>query len=246
MHLLSTSNLARLTALFYLTVIVAGGWSELFVRSDLLVPESISATAANISESSGLLRTAFAADMVMVAAFLMVGLGLWALLRGVSREAATAMLVFNAISVAVMSANLLNHAALVALANYETQLDEGTFQALSAFFLEMHGIGYLVAQVFFGLYLLPLGVLVYCSGMLPKALGVLLIVGFAADMGQIAVEFFTPDVSSLADVVSAPAGIAELALTVWLLVKGIRFPAADLQRGHLGDASRHPDPAFAG
>ena len=113
--LISPNRLARVASLAYLVVIVAGGWSELVVRGPLAVEGDAAATAANIVESNSLLRWAFAADMAMIVAFLAVGLTLWALLRGVSREAAIAMLVANAISVAVMSANLLNHGAIVVL-----------------------------------------------------------------------------------------------------------------------------------
>lgn len=91
----------------------------------------------------------------------------------------------------------------------------------------MHGIGYLVAQVFFGLYLIPLGYLVYRSCWVPRALGALLMIGGVADMAQIGVGFLLPDgASGLAEAVAAPAGIAELTLAVWLLVKGLRLPAA--------------------
>ena len=229
--LISPNRLARVASLAYLVVIVAGGWSELVVRGPLAVEGDAAATAANIVESNSLLRWAFAADMAMIVAFLAVGLTLWALLRGVSREAAIAMLVANAISVAVMSANLLNHGAIVVLEDYSAGLGAATHDALAGFFLQMHGIGYLVAQAFFGLYLLPLGILVYRSGMLPRWIGVLLMVGFAADMAQITVEYLASDADALAEAVAAPAGIAELSLTLWLLVRGVRTePTATSER----------------
>jgi hypothetical protein len=75
------------------------------------------------------------------------------------------MLVFNAVAVALMSVNMLNHAAAIVVGGdrYSGELGAASADALAAFFLEMHGIGYFVAQVFSGLYLLPLGYLVLRS-----------------------------------------------------------------------------------
>ncbi|MGE3960675.1 MAG: DUF4386 domain-containing protein [Dehalococcoidia bacterium] len=235
---LAPNTLARLASLAYIVVIVAGGWSELVVRQPLTVSGDRAATAGNIAGATGELRAAFGADMAMIIAFLVVGFSLWALLRRVSPEAALAMLVANAISVAVMSANLLNHGALIVLQDHAVELGSGTSGALAGFFLEMHSIGYLVAQAFFGLYLLPLGYLVYRSGMLPRWIGVLLMAGFAADMAQIGVEYLASDADALAEAVAAPAGIAELSLTLWLLVRGVRGDAGVVaQRAALSGAN---------
>lgn len=216
----SRHHLALAAGLFYLLVIITGGWSELEVRAPLLVEGDLDATAMNIIDASGTLKLAFASDAIMMASFLLIGLVLHELFRAVSRPAATAMLVFNAVSVAVMAVNLLNHAALVLLADgtLAGSLEDGSDFGLMTFFLELHSIGYLVAQVFFGLYLLPLGYLVYRSGWIPRALGALLMLGSAADMAQIGVEFFFPGASdAIVDIVAAPAGLAEFSLAIWLI-----------------------------
>ena len=116
------------------------------------------------------MKIAFAADLVAYACFLLVGLALYALFKDVHRIAAVAMLTMNAVSVAIQSLNLVNHAGAVLAA--QRGADE-----LAVLFLDLHGVGYLIAQVFFGGWLIPLGYLVVRSGMVPRLFGYALMVG---------------------------------------------------------------------
>ena len=106
--------------------------------------------------------------------------------------------------------------------------------ALAGLFADMHAAGYLIAQMFFGLWLLPLGFLVYRSGYFPKVLGVLLAIGCFGYLADLFTHFLVPDIAeSIAPFVVAPAAVGELSLVVWLLVKGVRV----VERGT-------PAPAF--
>jgi Domain of unknown function (DUF4386) len=163
-------TLARTAGLLYLTVAVTGGFAELYVRSGALVPGDAAATAANIAESATLFRVGLATDLVNIACFLLVGLTLYTLLKPVDPRAALAMLASNAVAVAVMAANLLNHAGALLAAtdpDYAAAFGGGPADALAMMFLDLHGHGYTIAQVFFGLWLLPLGYLIRQSGMSP-------------------------------------------------------------------------------
>lgn len=221
----SKSTLARIAGALYLVLAVCGGFSELYVRSGLRVPGDPAATARNIAESATLLRVGFATDLVNITCFLLTGLALYALLGRVHRVAAVAMLACNAVCVAVMSVNMLNHAAAVTAATdpgHAAALGAETSRALSAFFLEMHGYGYAVAQIFFGLWLLPLGYLVLVSGYFPRWLGVLLMVGCAGYLAGIPFTYVIPGADIWATIVTLPAFVAELSLIGWLLIKGVR------------------------
>ena len=86
----------------------------------------------------------------------------------------------------------------------------------------MHRSGYLIAQMFFGLWLLPLGYLVLRSGWFPKVLGVLLIVGGVGYVVDLFVQFLAPGVAEVIEAfVVAPAAVGELWFVAWLLVKGV-------------------------
>jgi ABC-type multidrug transport system permease subunit len=89
-------------------------------------------------------------------------------------------------------------------------------------FTEMHANGYLIAQIFFGLWLWPLGVLVLRSGWFPRALGWLLIVGAGCYLVETLLLFALPDLSSTWEgILVLPAAVAELWMVVWLLIKAV-------------------------
>jgi hypothetical protein len=108
--------LAHLAGLLYLIVAVTGGYAELGVRADLVVPGDAAATSANIAASAGLFRLAFVLDLVNITCFVLVALTPYALFHQVNRPVAVAMVVFNAIAVAVMSVNMLHHFGALAIA----------------------------------------------------------------------------------------------------------------------------------
>ena len=120
-------------------------------------------------------------------------------------------------SVAIISLNLLNQYMALQIAT-----SEGS-DALAGLFADMHAAGYLIAQVFFGLWLLPLGYLVYRSGLFPRAIGVLLTIGCFGYLADTFVQFLARSIAeSIEPFVVAPAAVGELSLVVWLLVKGVR------------------------
>lgn len=163
-----------------------------------------------------------------ITCFLLVALTLYALLNPVHHPAAVAMLAMNVTGVAIMSVNMLNHAgALLAAtrADFSAVLGVESSEAMSALFLELHSHGYSIAQIFFGLWLLPLGYLLFRSGLVPRVLGVVVMVGCFSYLAGIPLNFLSSGVeSALPTIIAMPAAVAELSLIVWLLVKGVRSP----------------------
>jgi hypothetical protein len=206
---------ARLAGLLYLIVAACGGFSELYVRSGVKVAGDAAATAGNIAASATLFRVGALTDLVNLVCFLVLGLVLYGLLRPVDAGAARAMLAFNAVSVAVMTANLVNHLAAL-------QAATAGDAARATLFLDLHAYGYLVAGTFFGLWLLPLGWLLFRSGYAPRALGALVMVGSLGYVADLVIRVLDPAAGeALGPVVVLPSALAELSLTLWLLVKGL-------------------------
>ena len=220
---MSSNLVARIAGAMYLVVAVFGGFAE-YTRSSALVAGDPQATAANVAAHATQFRLAFAADLTDLPFFLGVGLILYVILKPVNPSVALAMLVINAVSVAIQAMNMLNHAAALMVATdpgLTAGLSTASTQSLVLGFLEMHRVGYLIAQIFFGLYLLPLGILVYRSGYFSKALGAILTLGFAGYALGVAVSFGSPNFdSSVATYFGLVGGLAELAFLLWLLVKG--------------------------
>jgi uncharacterized protein DUF4386 len=225
----SEKRLARIAGLLYLIVAVCGGFSELYVRSSVNVPGDAAATADNISASAMLFRIGALTDLVNVACFLVLALVLYGLLKPVSAKAAVAMLVFNAVSVAIMTANMLNHLGALQAAtseDYAGAFGAESSDALAMLFLDLHSYGYLVAGIFFGLWLLPLGYMLFRSRYAPRTLGALVMVGSFGYVADAVTNVLFPAVGeTLTPVMDLPSLLAEVSLILWLLVKGV-----DVQR----------------
>jgi Domain of unknown function (DUF4386) len=224
---MTRTSLARVAGTLYLVVAVCGGFAELFVRARILVPGDAAATAGNIRASATLFRVGFVADLVQATCFLLTAMALYLLLRRVNRLVAAAMVTVVAVSVSIMCLNLLNQFVALSLAtgDYAGVLDPRQADGLVLLFADMQRNGFLIAQMFFGLWLLPLGWLVARSGEFPRALGVLLAVGCLGYVTDLLVHFLAPGAGAgISPFVLAPAAVGELLFVAWLLVKGVRAP----------------------
>jgi hypothetical protein len=222
----SPRRLARIAGLFYLLVLVFGAFAHLVVRGELYVPGDAAATAANLAEQPTLFRLGYVADLGMATFLLLTAMALYRLLRHVHADAARAMVVFAAVGAAITFAVLSSSfAALLAATEepYPAALGDSGSAATSLLLLDTHHYGYLSAQVFFGLWLLPLGYLVYRSGMFPRWLGVLLIAGGVGFLVDTVLLFLAPSVRDALDpVVGTLTSVAELVMIAWLLIRGAR------------------------
>jgi hypothetical protein len=107
--------------------------------------------------------------------------------------------------------------------SYRAAFGSAGSSALVLFLLEIHHYGFLIAQIFFGLWLVPLGYLACRSGLFPKALGVALIAGGACYLVGMLAVFLVPDFGEkINPLVTIPSAIAEIWMVLYLLVVGIR------------------------
>lgn len=220
----SPKTLARLAGFLYLIVAVGGGFSE-YVRLSVRVPGDAAATAANVAEHASLFRLGFVTDLVDFACFLAVGLLLYAILKPAGPRAAITMLTVNAVSVAIQALNMLNHLGALLVATdrtYTSGLSSDTTGGLVVLLLDLHAQGYLIAQIFFGLFLLPLGFLVYRSSLFPRLLGRILMIGAGGYVAGVVASYLSPGFESgLAVYFGIAGGLAELTFLVWLLIVGV-------------------------
>jgi len=225
----SLRKIARVAGLLYLVLIIAGILAEFFVRSSLIVTGDAAATANNIMQSGGLYRIGIAADLIMILCDVALALAFYLLLKPVSHPLALLAAFFRLAQAATLGTNLLNLffvLKLVGGAGYLNVFSADQLHSLALLFLEAHSIGYSIGLVFFGLCLFVLGYLVFKSGYLPGILGILLILaslGYLIDSFALVLLPNYLDYETLfALVVFVPAFIAELALCLWLLLKGVK------------------------
>jgi hypothetical protein len=220
-HPIHIQRTARTAGLLYLILAVCGGFAEFFVRQSLIVRGDAAATIGNILSAQPLFRLGIVAELVGQVAFVLLVLALYRVLKPVQRQHARAMVAFVLVAVTITSLNMLNQFAALYLVNGGNHLaafDAGQLDALVLSFLDLHQAGYMIAQVFFGLWLLPLGYLIVRSGFIPKLIGVLLMIACFGYLTDVATFFLAP---GFGVTVSEYTFIGELLLMGWLLVRGV-------------------------
>lgn len=225
----SQRKVARMAGLLYLTIIFAGIFAEFFVRQSLIVPGNASATAGNILASESLFRMGIAADLIMIICDVALALAFYLLLEPVNRSLALLAAFFRLAQATVLGINLLNLFSALQLlsgANYLKAFGADQLYAQAMLDLNAHATGYSLGLVFFGLSVLILGYLIVRSGYIPGILGILLIFASAGYLVDSFAKVLMPNYDSFAAVfaliVFVPALIGELALGLWLLIKGVR------------------------
>ena len=231
MTITSTKKAARVAGFLYLATCIPAPFSLLYVPRKLIVPGNAAATAANILASEGMFRLGIAGQIVSAIGFLFAVRALHRLLQGVDKRLASLMVTLFAISIPISCLNVLNDIAALILvrgADFLSAFSEPQRQALAMVFLRLQSQGLLVAQIFWGLWLLPFGLLVYRSGFLPRVLGVVLIINGCAYPIQSFTSFLLPQYAGLVYRVTLPALMGELVVILWLLIRGARDePLAD-------------------
>ena len=231
---ISIKNTARIAGFLYLLMII-GGMITQIVLPDFIVSGDGAATAGKIVASEWLYRLNFVIDLAWMACYLLTAWTLYVLLKPVGKNAALLFTLLTTVSVAILCLNALNEFASLLLfsgAGYLTAFTASQQQALGMFFLDLHNVGYMIAQVFFGLWLLPLGYLVYKSGLLPKALGILLMLGCFGCLIELIQFFLFPGWEVVTYLDFAIGAIAEISFCLWLLIMGAKeqSPASSMDR----------------
>lgn len=214
-------TLARTAGALYLLLALLGTWAHLVARGSVHVPGDAAATAAAIVEHEQLFRLSLAADILMATVFVLLGLTLHRLLDDVHRRAATALLVFVAVGAGSILANLTFHVGALITATDPAHDDTTTL-----LLLDLHGHGYALGGIFFGLWLLPMGYVAVRTALFPTWLGVLLIAGSAAWVLDPMVAYGLVDAPAVVTgLIAVVTSVAELTLIGYLLVRGIRRTA---------------------
>jgi len=217
---------ARIAGLLYLIIIVFGISSEALIRSGMIVPADAAATAGNVMTSQGLFRTGFLADSLMFLCDVALGVLLYVLLKPVNRTIALMALLFRLTQTAVIALNLLNYYAALMVLNgvgYASAFEHAQLQSLSYLFLDLHGHGYDLGLILFGAHCIFLGYLIVKSLYLPKLLGVLMMAAAATYLVGSYTRFLAPHVMAAVSPIYVVAIVAEVALCLWLLVKGVNM-----------------------
>ena len=140
------------------------------------------------------------------------------------------------VSAAVAFLNVLNNLAALILfrgGDFLTVFDKPQREALGMLFIRLHSQGIIIDELFWGLWLFPFGVLVMRSGFLPWILGVWLIVNCFAYLAISLTSLLLPDYGTVVYHYVFPVLFGELAIVLWLLIKGAKVQAVSAATGAL-------------
>jgi len=216
---------ARLTGFLYLLLTVAGVFTLIVVPGRTIVPGDAAATAARILGSESLYRAGIAVNILNSVVFLLLAAALYRFLVEVHASLAKLMVMLVLVQVPLAIGDAMNQLAALLLLKGEPYLavfDAAQRNALAMLFLRINGQGTIASELFWGLWLVPLAILVYRSGFLPRFLGIYLAINAFAYVAVCAVGVLWPRHLALANRYSFPALMGEPVFTLWLLVMGAK------------------------
>lgn len=217
----SINKTARFAGLLYLVLAIVSAFGLIYVPSMILVPGDSAATAMNIVASESLFRLGFVGNLLAFTVNIFVAVLLYKLLEPVNKMMASLMVVLISVGIAIAMLNELNQfAALLLLSgsDYLAAFTTDQLQAFASLFLEMYAHGFVLAHIFFGLWLFPMGVLVIKSGFIPKVIGVFLLIAGVGYVVDFTLFFLAPGITVK---VSEYTFVGEVLLLLWLLVMGV-------------------------
>ena len=219
---------ARIAGAIYLSMVITGPFALIYVPTKLIVRGNAVATCDNILAHETMFRLAILADLVGQVIFICLAIALYKLLSGVNKTWAGLMVALVLVSAAVGFLNTLNNIAALILfrgTDFLTVIEKPQRDALGYLFIRLHSQGNLINEIFWGLWLFPFGLLVYRSGFLPRLLGVWLIVACFAWIALSITALFFPSHYGAAFTWLQPAFFAEMAIMLWLLIRGANLSA---------------------
>ena len=228
----STRNPGRVAGFLYLLLVVFAPYRLIYIPSKLFVRGNATATANNVAAHELLLRLSIVSDLLCGIILIFLILALYRLLKGVDRNLAVLMVILGGVLPATIDfVNVLNDAAALILvrgADFLSVFEKPQRDALAMLFLRVHHQEVLGAEILWGLWLFPLAILVYRSRFLPRFLGVWLIINGFAYLTISLTGLLVPQYEDVVSNYAFPALLGEMAIMLWLLIKGAKSQPADV------------------
>lgn len=222
-------NPGRVVGLWYLLMVFGAPLRLLYIPGKLFVPGDAAATVSNIAANEWLFRFGIVSNLFGALILIMLILAFYRLFKSVDQRLAVLVVIFGGVMPALL--NFIGAATdgvvlLIARGpDFLSVFDKPQQDALAMLFLKFGGQQTTAAEMLWGVWLLPLALLVYRSGFLPRLLGVWLAInGFAYVILSLTGELM-PQYHAMVFNYGQPAFFGELALMLWLLIKGATPPA---------------------
>lgn len=216
---------ARIAGFAYLLCVLIAPFRLVYIPSVLFTGEPAT-WIGNIASQETLFQLGIFSDLLVAVIQLAFVLALYQLLEGVNRKQAGLMVILGGVMVPVIYfINVMNDAATLLLVrgtDFLSVFDETQRHALATLFLKMHGQVTSAAMLYWGLWLLPLALLVLRSGFLPRLLGYGLMLNGLAYVAQCVAWALLPAWEDAISSIAVPFQFVEVLFMLWLLVMGAR------------------------
>jgi hypothetical protein len=225
----STRNPGRVAGLLYLLLVLGGPLRLIYIPSVVFVEGDATATARNIAAHQLLFRIGIFGDLVCAVVLIFLTLALYRLFESVDRWQAVLMVIVGGVMPSLLYfVNVVHDAAALLVVRGDPFLsvfDPGQRDALAMLFLRLHHAHNVAAEVLWGLWLFPLGILTYRSGFMPRFIGVWLIINGAAYLVLSFTGVFLPQYEDTVFKYAFPAQLAEVVFMLWLVIRGVKAEA---------------------
>lgn len=226
----SPYNPGRVAGLWYLLLIGIGPLFLIYIPAKLFVTGNAAATVNNIAAHERLFRAGILAELVGGVILIFLVLAFYRLFKGVDPHLAALVVIFGGVMPSVIYfvnvVNDLGALMVVQDAPFLAAFDKPQREALAMIFLRLHGYQIDASLVLAAVWLFPLARLVYRSRFLPRFLGVWLAIGGFGWLTLSLAAILAPQYQDKVFRLAQPAFFGEIALMLWLVVKGARPPAS--------------------
>jgi hypothetical protein len=227
----STRNPGRVAGLWYLLLGVIAPLRLIYIPSKLFVDGNATATVNNIAAHEWLFRFGIVSDLVCGVILIFLVLAFYRLFKGVDQNLAVLVVIFGGVMPALINfVGVVSDAAALMVVrggDFLSAFDKPQRDALAMLFLNLRDHQNTAAEILWGAWLFPLALLVYRSRFLPRFLGVWLAINGIAYVILSLTGELLPQYQEKVFTYSQPALFGELAIMLWLVIKGAKPPALD-------------------
>jgi len=222
----TNNKTARVAGLLYLITVVTGIFSLIVVPSRISAHGDAAMTVTNIVTNETLFRLGIASGTLGYVAFLILPLALYKLLSSVNRNMAVLMVALAVACVPIYFVALAHQMDILSLVDgdkYKLLVTSDQLRERVMFSMGEYDNTVFISEIFWGLWLLPFGYLVFKSGFLPKVIGILLMLGCFSYLISFFAQIVFPH-ATISNLVMLPASFGEIGICLWLLIVGVGHP----------------------
>jgi hypothetical protein len=221
----SLTRTARVTGMLYLGLAITGMLGFLLIRPVLFSADDPGATAAALAENETLARIGIALEIAIVLTQALAAIWFYKLFATVRPVAAATIAAFGLVNAVAILGSTAAISTALAVALDPALAPSGDVAAAAAQFYTLSDAFWSAGNLFFGLWLIPMGAAVLTSGWAPRLLGWALIAG---GFGYCLSAFTTallPEADAVNTALTLPATVAEFWMIGYLLIVGVRRSA---------------------